>query len=95
MRRTVSRLRTTGSAARSRRGPVLGEDWFGWSQAWHALDAGPLADLLARAKRGEPVTLTLCGERAAAEWRLRPRGLVQRLGAALRKPDVARLLESL
>jgi hypothetical protein len=74
---------------------VLGEDWFGWSQAWHALDAGPLADLLARAKRGEPVTLTLCGERAAAEWRLRPRGLAQRLGAALRKPDVARLLESL
>lgn len=81
--------------AESLRGPALGEDWFAWSEAWHALDAGPIGALLDRARRGEPVTLTLCGERAAAEWRLQPRGLVQRLGAALRKPDVAALLETL
>jgi len=77
------------------RNPALGEDWFAWSQGWHALDAGPIGALLDRARRGEPVTLTLCGERAATEWRLQPRGLLQRLGAALRKPDVFTLLEAL
>jgi hypothetical protein len=77
------------------RRPALAEDWFAWGKAWHALDAGPVADLLARAQRGEPLTLTLCGERAAIEWRREPRSLVQRLGAAMRRPDLPALLEAL
>ena len=77
------------------RGPALAEDWFAWSKAWHALDAGPLAELLARAQRGEPVSLTLCGERTAAPYRLQPRGLMQRLGAAMNKPEALPLLEGL
>jgi hypothetical protein len=81
------------------RNPALGEDWLAWTRAWHALDTGPLAELLARARRGDAAELTLCGERAAAGFRLRPRSLMQRLGqrigAALRSPDVSSTLEAL
>ncbi|MFM2066624.1 MAG: hypothetical protein RLZZ584_1533 [Pseudomonadota bacterium] len=49
--------------------PLLGGDWAAWVAAWQALDAGPVADLLARAQAGEPVGLTLCGERHARHWR--------------------------
>ncbi len=50
------------------RAPALAEDWAAWAEAWAALDAGPLADLLAALQAGpEPgsVQLTLCGERHA------------------------------
>lgn len=47
------------------RAPALAADTTAWRHAWTALDAGPLADLLGRAARGEPVHLTLCGERHA------------------------------
>jgi hypothetical protein len=77
------------------RAPALAGDAFAWSRAWQALDAGPLTELLARARRGDPVALTLCGERAAVQLALRPRGLLQRVASAMRKPDVPALLESL
>ncbi|MBI5269140.1 MAG: hypothetical protein HY856_05630 [Burkholderiales bacterium] len=51
--------------AGSLRAPALAEDWTAWAEAWAALDAGPVAGLLARAQAGEPVRLTLCGERHA------------------------------
>ena len=47
------------------RRPLLDGDWAAWAEAWRALDAGPLAQLLSAAKAGEPVKLTLCGERLA------------------------------
>lgn len=47
---------------------ALRADWAAWKTAWTALDAGVIADLLAAAQRGEPVTLTLCGERHARTW---------------------------
>jgi len=52
---------------------ALQADWSAWQQAWAALDSGAIADLLARARRGEPVTLTLCGERVARSWTSAPR----------------------
>ncbi|MEO5845134.1 MAG: hypothetical protein ABIQ33_09860 [Caldimonas sp.] len=63
------------------RAPLLGADWAAWAEAWRALDAGTLASLLARARQGEPATLTLCGERTAARFALAPRSLWQRLRA--------------
>ncbi len=75
--------------ARLRR-PALGEDWAAWCQAWHALDAGPVAAL-----RGRAATLTLCGERSAATWALKPPGAWQALAARWRRPDPRALLESL
>ncbi len=47
------------------REPALCQDWAAWARAWQALDAGALADLLARHRRGVPVRLTLCGEQAS------------------------------
>ena len=48
--------------------------------AWTAIDSRNIKDLLERARRGEPVTLTLCGERVAQRFTNAPRGAVARAG---------------
>jgi hypothetical protein len=50
------------------RSPALHEDWALWAAAWQKLDATILKDLSDQAGRGEPVNITLCGERAAQHW---------------------------
>jgi hypothetical protein len=82
------------------REPALAGDWPAWCAAWQSLDAGPLATLLAQARRGEPVRLTLCGERSAASWATpAPAGWLQRLlahaGALHTGAPAAALLETL
>lgn len=80
------------------RAPALAEDWTAWAEAWAALDAGPLGALLTHAQAGEPVQLTLCGERHAQTFEApapgrRPwwrRGLL-----APRRDDPARWLADL
>jgi hypothetical protein len=47
------------------RAPALAGDWAAWCKAWDVLEAGALSRLLARVQRGEPATLTLCGERGS------------------------------
>lgn len=74
---------------------ALAEDWAAWAAAWQALDAGPLAEALARAGRGETVTLTLCGERSALTWQTRPRGALARWWPLRPVADVAQRLEAL
>ncbi|MGE0348137.1 phosphoglycerate mutase [Hydrogenophaga sp.] len=65
---------------------VLQADWSAWQQAWAALDAGEIAQWLARARRGEPVTLTLCGERVARRWtNTVPLGAGARIGRQIKK----------
>ena len=66
------------------RAPMLASDLAAWALAWRELDAGPLRDALARVKRGEPLRLTLCGERLARSWHSRPLGLLQRWLQSLR-----------
>lgn len=61
------------------RTPALREDWRTWQAAWLELDRGPIADLLGRVERGEPATLTLCGERHADRYAAAPAGWWQRL----------------
>jgi len=77
------------------RAPALAEDWAAWVKAWDTLDAGPVAELLARARRGEPWQLTLCGERRAATWQPAPRGWLAGLRARLARPDLRTPLEAL
>ena len=75
---------------------ALAQDWVAWAEAWRALDAGPAADLLQRSTRGEPVALTLCGERFAQRFEPAARGgLWGRLTRGLRAPDLAATLEAL
>ncbi|MDL2339179.1 MAG: hypothetical protein QFE16_15175, partial [Pseudomonadota bacterium] len=62
------------------RAPLLAEDWAGWADAWRSLDAELLGTLAAAAVRGEPVALTLCGERSWQRYDAVPRSLWQRLG---------------
>jgi hypothetical protein len=64
----------------SLRQAALRADWAAWQAAWAALDATFIHDLLQTARRGEPVALTLCGERAAQRWVNAPAGTGARLG---------------
>ena len=80
-RRQVVDAPATPEVASTLRAPLLHADWAAWAEAWRALDLGDMARLLALARRGEPVTLTLCGERTAARYSLAPRSLWQRLRA--------------
>lgn len=66
------------------RTPALQEDGPAWVQAWHALDAGPIAALAARAARGEAVQLTLSGERSALTWHSAPRSLRKKISGVFR-----------
>jgi hypothetical protein len=61
------------------RAPALADDWAAWAEAWAALDAGPLAALLAAADSGAAVQLTLCGERHARRYAAQPRPWWRRL----------------
>ena len=77
------------------RAPLMAEDWAGWTAAWQALDAEVLPALRARAARGEPVALTLCGERGWQRFDAAPRSLWQRLGARFHRTAPHALLEAL
>ena len=58
---------------------ALREDWPVWVKAWEQLDATLCADLLKHAQAGEPVTLTLCGERSALTYESRSKSALDRL----------------
>ncbi len=55
------------------RAPLLAGDWTAWLEAWRALDAGPVHELVQLVAKGQVVRLTLCGERFAQSYGLQPR----------------------
>jgi len=55
---------------------VFTDDWQAYAQAWAALDASDIAQLLARQQAGEAVRLTLCGERSANTFETAPQGFL-------------------
>ena len=61
------------------RAPALLGSRTTWLQAWKALDAGPMADLLRHVQAGGTATLALCGERSARSFTTAPRSMAQRL----------------
>lgn len=77
------------------RPPALRDDGTAWAAAWQALDAGPIADLLADYTRGVDVTLTLCGDRAARRFGVQSRGMVQWARSLFKRPGAAAALEAL
>lgn len=78
---------------------ALQADWTRWKDAWMALDAGEIAQWRARAQRGEPITLTLCGERAAQRFGTAPRSAGASLGRLFKRlrgtPPAWKTLETL
>jgi hypothetical protein len=77
------------------RAPLLVMDWAGWADAWRRLDAGPLEELLRRHEGGEPVSLTLCGDRAAQRFETQPRSLLRSVARRWQAPSVPSILEAL
>ena len=71
------------SAPRSLAQAVFNDDWVAYAQAWAALDAGEVAQLLARQRAGEPVRLTMCGERGAQTLASVKTGLIARISSVL------------
>jgi hypothetical protein len=86
---------TTPQIAEPLRAPLLAGDWAAWAEAWQRLDASEVAAVLARAERGEPAALTLCGERAALRFEMRPRPLWTRLRARWHGAEPHAVLEDL
>ena len=74
---------------------ALNEDWTAWAGAWQTLDATAMADLLAAQTGGEPLQLTLCGERHAQTWAAQPLGLMQKIMAKFTSLPLSNLLSSL
>ncbi|WP_217283709.1 hypothetical protein [Pseudaquabacterium terrae] len=74
------------------RAPALGEDWIAWREAWQQLEAGPVAAL---ARHDGPVTLTLCGERAAQAFETGSPSLWERVSSTWRRPALHTILEAL
>ena len=75
--------------------PALQGDWASWAQAWLQLDATECARLLAAASRGEPVLLTLCGERSAQTLQTAKTGLWRQISSLLGHKPASTLLEQL
>ena len=91
--RHVGRTGARGAAGRRRlRTPALDEDWAAWSEAWHALDAGPIAALL---DADDTATLTLAGERRALPFTRTSTSTWQRLRAAWRRTAAHQVLDGL
>ena len=78
------------------RSAALAEDWPAWTEAWRALDAGPIAQLATAFAHGQAVQLTLCGERGSLTLAPQPRAWWQRLRDLWSPPpSLAQLLEAL
>jgi len=77
------------------RAPLLAEDWAAWAEAWRALDTQALAPLADAAERGEPVILTLAGERFAQRFETAAGSWFARLQRRFSHPSPADVLEAL
>ncbi|AMM25417.1 hypothetical protein [Variovorax sp. PAMC 28711] len=77
------------------RGPALADDGPAWAEAWRAIDAGALAGLLAAHTRGEAISLTLCGDRAAQRFTPQKIGWGRRLKNLFGRQPAAAVLGAL
>jgi hypothetical protein len=79
-----AQVSTNINKPRSLADAALKEDWPAWAKAWEQLDATVCADLLKRVQAGEPVTMTLCGERSALCYELRQKTVFERIKGSFR-----------
>jgi hypothetical protein len=75
----------------SLRTPALAEDWAAWADAWHRLDAGPIAQWFERTEG----TLVLAGERRALALAPSRASAWRRLWSGWRRSSAHTLLEAL
>ena len=79
----ISVIKSEISIPRSLAQAVFNDDWAEYAKAWAALDAGEVAQLLARQRAGETVRLTLCGERDAQTLESSRIGLFTKISSLL------------
>ena len=77
------------------RAPLVSSNWPAWAEAWQALDTNEVAQALKHSQQGQPVTLTLCGERLARRFEQQAKSLWSRVSNRLSPPPVAPVLEAL
>jgi hypothetical protein len=77
------------------RDAALLQDWSGWSAAWQQVDGAQCRQLNDSLDRGEPVTLTLCGDANARSWSGQGSGWLGRLRGALKRQPLPQLFETL
>jgi hypothetical protein len=77
------------------RAGLMNDDWAAWAQAWRELDVGPVREALGALRAGQPVRLTLCGERSAQSFEPATRGLWQQLRSRLSPVQAGRVLSNL
>ncbi len=65
---------------------ALAEDWSAYAQAWQAIDATLIKDLLQSQQAGQTVRLSLCGERGSLTLETASGGLLARLKGLIGKP---------
>lgn len=75
--------------------PALTENWPAWVQAWQALEANHIQPLLQALIQGQPVQLTLCGERHSQSWTAQRTGLWRKLSSIFASQPIASVLEKL
>ncbi len=79
----------------SLRDAALLEDWRGWTSTWQEIDSRDCVRLAQSLDHGNPVSLTLCGERNAQTWTSDGTGPLRRLAAVFGRRRVPALLDSL
>jgi hypothetical protein len=79
----------------SLRVPALAENWPAWARAWHELDAHQVHSLWHASTSGQPVKITLCGERHAQTWQTQPRTLLQRMRSTFASQRPSSVLDKL
>jgi hypothetical protein len=79
----------------SLRDAALVQDWPGWTSAWQQLDAAECAALAQKLSDGQPISITLCGERNAQTWTSEGTSWFRRARAAFSGKRVPALLATL
>lgn len=74
---------------------ALRQDGAAWAAAWRAVDADAVARLATRQAGGQPVRLTLCGERVALDFEPGARGLFTRMRHVFGPKPLSDLLKQL
>jgi hypothetical protein len=74
---------------------VFADDWAAYAAAWAALDAGDIAQLLARQKAGGAVRLTLCGDSHAQTFESVKTSLFSQIKSLFSPMSTFSLLEQL
>ena len=77
------------------RDAALLQDWSAWGAAWQQVDAVQCRQLNDSLDRGQPVTLTLCGESSARSWSGHASGWWRRLRGTFARQPLATLFETL